>query len=564
MPRIKRTLIILLCAYVMTASASAPPDEADIYLQIKQNIGTFGAVYREINHRYVDNIDPEEFIKAGIEGMLGTLDPYTVFLDDEQADDLHIMTAGKYGGVGIEIGIRGKDKVLTVISPIEDTPAQRLGIRPGDKIIEIDGLSTAGFTTSDAANHLRGEAGTTVEIKIDRIGVDEPITFTLERAVIKVKDVTFTGIIEEGVGYIKLARFSRNAGSEVQKAILELKSEGMTGLILDLRHNPGGLLPAAVEVAQNFIEKGEEIVSTQGRDAKDTRHYNSLRDPICADIPIIVLVDEGSASASEIVSGALQDLDRAVVVGKTTFGKGLVQTLVDFRDGRSLKITTARYYTPSGRLIQKLDYFDDEDEIILKPQENQENPNLEERYLTKSGRLVYGGGGIMPDIEVSMPELDNYETEIIRGGFLYDFAVGYLEKHPDVHSVDESPEIITDFNEYLQEKDFRFQTDIEDAVEELKAIANEDTSVSEDIQACLDQLETALETERPNYINLHQDFISDGLNREIAGLQEGRAGRILASLDNDTQLQAALKLLKDMETYGHILANSEQTLGNAE
>ena len=564
MSRFTRYLIILLCAYSLSAFAAPVRNNDDLYRQIKENIGLFGAVYRELNARYVDVIDPEEFMKAGIEGMLTTLDPYTVFLDNEAADDLHIMTAGKYGGVGIEIGIRGKDKVLTVISPIEDTPAMRLGIRPGDKIIEIDGQPTFGFSTSDAARLLRGEPGTTVNIKIERIGQSQPISFTLERAIIKIRDITYAGLLDNGVGYIKLARFSRNAGSETRKALLSLKEQNMTGLILDLRHNPGGLLPAAVEVAQNFVPKGEEIVSTQGRDESTHRIYRSQLEPVCPDIPMVVLVDEGSASASEIVAGSLQDLDRAVIVGKTTFGKGLVQTLVDFQDGRSLKITTARYYTPSGRLIQKLDYFNDDNEVILESKKEQEGPKLEERYSTRAGRTVYGGGGITPDLEVSLPELDRYEMEIIRGGYLYDFSSVYLDHHPEKMDAEITPEIIEEFRAYLQEKNFSFTTEIEEEIEKLVTSAEQDSSVGENIRDCLQSLETEIKAARPDYIEQHLDFIINGLAREVAGLQEGHRGRILAGLPSDTQMQAALNLLTDPETYGQILAGPEHAMSESE
>lgn len=564
MTRLTRILILLLCAYTLSTAAASSSNNEDIYLQIKENIGLFGAVYRELNTRYVDCINPEEFMRAGIEGMLSTLDPYTVFLDSEAADDLHIMTAGQYGGVGIEIGVRGKDKALTVISPIEDTPAMRLGIRPGDKIIEINGQSTVGFSTSDAAELLRGEPGTTAEIKIERIGVAQPISFTLERAIITIKDITYAGILDGGIGYIKLARFSRNAGSEVRKAAIDLKKEGMRGLVLDLRHNPGGLLPAAVEVTQNFVPKDEEIVRTQGREPSSQRIYRSQLAPVCPDVPMVVLVDEGSASASEIVAGALQDLDRAVIVGKTTFGKGLVQTLVDFQDGRSLKITTARYYTPSGRLIQKMDYFDEADSVLLQDRTHQEAPKVEERYATKSGRAVYGGGGISPDVDVALPEVDRYETDIIRGGYLYDFSADYLASHPEKQDAVITPEIIEEFRSFLTTKNFRFRTDIDEEIEKLRDLAETDTSVGGTITQCLQNLELKIDAARPDYIQTHGDFITAGLGREMAGLIEGNRGRVLAGLPADTQMQAALNLLNESKAYRQILAGPQHALSESE
>lgn len=561
MNQLTRIIVLFLFPVIFSAGAfsSPPTNGVDLYLQIKENIGLFGTIYREVNSKYVDQIDPEEFMRAGIEGMLGTLDPYTVFLDENAADDLHIMTAGQYGGVGIEIGVRGKDKALTVIAPIEGTPAQRMGIHPGDRIIEIEGRDAIGFTTDQAAALLRGEPGTRVTIKVERIGVAEPITFTLERAVITVRDVTYAGFLDDGVGYVKLARFSRNAGEEVRKAVEDLKAQGMTGLILDLRRNPGGLLPSAVEVAQNFVPRGAVIVSTQGRDAESKKSYSSQLDPVLADALMVVLVDDGSASASEIVAGALQDLDRAVIVGKTTFGKGLVQTLIDFKEGKSLKITTARYYTPSGRLIQKLDYFDQDNEVIIHDaQQNAGQPA--QQYLTRAGRIVYGGGGITPDLEVSLPEIDRYETELIREGFFYEFAADYLAAHPEKKDYTVTPEIIAEFRRFLQSKNYEYKSELEQKLDEMKLAAEGDSLLTEELRYCVDDISEKLRAAKPDYLLQHLDFISRSLAVEFAGLQEGTEGRILAGIQGDLQMQAALKLLNRPDNYHALLAGPNQAL----
>jgi carboxyl-terminal processing protease len=562
MNRLTQTIALFLLTAVFSvgAIASPPANDVDLYLQIKENIGLFGTIYREVNSKYVDQIDPEEFMRAGIEGMLGTLDPYTVFLDDNAADDLHIMTAGQYGGVGIEIGVRGKDKALTVIAPIEGTPAQRMGIHPGDRIIEIEGQDAVGFTTDQAAALLRGEPGTRVTIKVERIGVAEPITFTLERAIITVRDVTYAGLLERGVGYVKLARFSRNAGEEVRKAVEDLKAQGLTALILDLRRNPGGLLPSAVEVAQNFVPRGAVIVSTQGRDAESKKSYSSQLDPVLPDAPMVVLVDEGSASASEIVAGALQDLDRAVIVGKTTFGKGLVQTLIDFKEGKSLKITTARYYTPSGRLIQKLDYFDKDNEVIIHDDAQKDAAQPAQQYFTRAGRIVYGGGGITPDLEVSLPDIDRYETELIREGFLYEFAANYLAEHPEKKDYTVTPEIVAEFRRFLQTKNYEYKGELEQKLDELKLAVGEDSLLTDDLRHCLDDVGAKLRAARPDYLQQHLDFVSRNLAVEFAGLQEGTEGRTLAGLQGDTQMQAALALLNQPENYHALLAGPNQAL----
>ncbi len=560
MSRFAKYLIITLVALSIAVNAAVPQEKADLYLRIKKNIGLFGAVYREVNDRYVDRIDPDAFIQAGIEGMLSTLDPYTVFLDNEATEDLNIMTAGQYGGVGIEIGVRGKDKALTVIAPIEGGPAQRLGIRPGDKIVEIEGESTRGFSTSDAATRLRGEPGTEVTITIERIGVEEPITYTLKRETITVRDITFADLLQDSIAYVKLVRFSRNAGSELRRTLVDLKKKGMRALVLDLRHNPGGLLPAAVEVTQNFIPKGEVIVSTKGRDPASQRLYRSLVDPVCRDIPMVVLVDEGSASASEITCGALQDLDRAVIVGKPTFGKGLVQTLVNFQNGRALKITTARYYTPSGRLIQKLDYFSENDEVVQPPDSLEDSLTVRKPYTTRSGRLVYGEGGITPDIEVDLPEMDPYETELVRGGYFYDFSAAYLADHPNAEAAGISAEMLADFRKYLEERGFSYQPEIVKELDDLRSIVETDSALNPAAREDLDRLTETVESSLPDYFQEHESFIRSALRKEIAGLSEGRRGSILAGLQDDTQLQKALDLLHDPVTYHRILAGPQQAL----
>jgi carboxyl-terminal processing protease len=564
--RRSRTLVafgVILCLQLHAARAATPANNLDQYLQIKENIGLFGTIYREINSKYVDQIDPEKFMRAGIEGMLGTLDPYTTFMDNQAANDLHIMTAGQYGGVGIEIGVRGKDKVLTVIAPMEDTPAQRMGIHPGDRIVEIEDQSAIGFTTDQAADLLRGEPGTKVTITVERIGVSEPLKFTLERAIITVKDVTFAGMIDNSVGYVKLARFSRNAGEEIRKSIADLQSKGMTSLVLDLRRNPGGLLPAAVEVTQNFVPKGVEIVSTQGRELESKRTYPSAIDPTLPDLPMIVLVDEGSASASEIVAGALQDLDRAVVVGRTTFGKGLVQTLVDFKEGKALKITTARYYTPSGRLIQKLDYFSDEEESVIDVAAH-DSTARKTQYFTRGGRVVYGGGGITPDMEVFLPVMDRYETELIREGLPYEFAVHYLAQHVDKKEASVTSEMLAEFEQFLIQKSFVFKSELEQKIQEVITQTEADASLGLEVRAALQGLQTRLEESRPDYFQRHDHFISDALERELAGLQDGNRGRIMAGMGDDSQMQAALSLLREPERYQQLLSGPDHALKKAE
>ena len=343
----------------MSALIFIGADKKDIYKKVRKNQALINDVYRNLILNYVDDIDLDAFTKMIINNMLYDLDPYTVYLEKEERSGIEMLTKGKYGGVGIQIGKR--EKVLTVISPMENSPAKRAGIISGDKIIKIDDKETEGLSMDDAAKLIRGEKGSNVVLSIQRVGESDLVEYNLTRENIKVKDISFSGMLDDQTGYIRLTRFSRNSDKEMKKALQKLLEQNMTGLVLDLRDNPGGLLNAAVNILDLFIDKGEMLVWTEGKTQKSKRKYQSKTDPIVPkDVNITVLVNQGSASASEIVAGTLQDLDRGVVIGRSTFGKGLVQTVFNIDKDRSLKITTAKYYIPSGRLIQKPGYLPDE------------------------------------------------------------------------------------------------------------------------------------------------------------------------------------------------------------
>ncbi|RPH92278.1 MAG: S41 family peptidase, partial [Calditrichaeota bacterium] len=422
------TLLVISLTIVWSTGLFSK-SQRDFYDAVSRNLKIFGRVYKETANNYVQDIDPQKFMRAGINGMLDELDPYSVYLEQEAQDDIEIMTRGKYYGVGMRISKR--DGWPTVAEqPFPNSPSEKVGIREGDVIIEIDGNSTKSMSLSKTAAALRGkEKGSTVVIKIRRIGVDESMTFSLIRDEIIVSDIQFSGFVEPGIGLIKLNVFNRGAEKQLMNAIENLMDRGMDALILDLRSNPGGLLDVAVSVAGNFLPKGELVVYTQGRTPSNSKEYRTTENPLFSSLPLVVLVDEYSASASEIVAGALQDLDRGVIIGESTFGKGLVQTVLPIDRSSAgevtLKLTTAKYYLPSGRLIQKPDVFktgrnsvfwsddtkdvedEDDEEFELEKEDgddgHSQNPNKteeqEKKYVTKNGRQVNGGGGIKPDIE---------------------------------------------------------------------------------------------------------------------------------------------------------------------
>lgn len=553
-----RRILILLVSLVMPLSvfAEAQPMSADeLYAKIHHNMGLFGDIYREISLRYVDQIDPDEFVQAGIEGMLETLDPYTVYIPEEDTEDLDVITYGKYGGVGIEIGVRGEEKILTVISAMDDSPAQRVGIRSGDRVIEVEGQPAKGMTTRDASRLLRGDPDTHVTIKVERAGAPEPIEFVLTRQIINIKDVPYAGFVEPGVGYIKLAHFSTRAQSELDEALLDLQSKGMESLILDLRGNPGGLMSAAVGVLQKFLDKGEVVVSTKGRTMDANRTFKLASDPVAKDIPLAVLIDGGSASASEIVAGAVQDLDRGVLIGEPTFGKGLVQSVISFETGEALKLTTAKYFTPSGRLIQKVDYFGEDDTNYVVKQMDE---SLDSAFTTRNGRKVEGGGGIVPDITVETPQPGQLGVELWRKGAFFDFVTEYIANNPSLADASVSEEMIAQFRDWLVEKDFSYAVDGEKELSSLREILSA-FELEQSAEADFAHLEHYLEQVRDRDFEKERAFIRSSLETELGNSLYGATGRIEASFDHDPQILRAVEVLHDYNEYGKLLAVTDST-----
>lgn len=531
------------------------------YRKYSSQINLFGEVFTKVNKKYVEEIDAAEFIEAGIRGMLETLDPYTVYYEPDKVKDLEDITKGQYSGVGIEIGLTGKDKRLTIISPIEDTPAAHVGLRAGDFIIAVDGRSAKGFTTIDAAKYIRGEEGTEVTLTIERKGFDQPLEYTLTRAIIPLHDVAFSGIIDDGIGYIKMVRFSSHASSELREALKDVLVHEPQGLILDLRSNPGGLLPSAIQVSEEFLPAGYDIVSTRGRDQRSTRNFKSGGKPLATDLPLVVLVNRGSASASEIVSGAIQDHDRGVIIGEQTFGKGLVQSVLSLSGGAALKITTARYYTPSGRLIQRKDYFDDAGSEIVEGFEIDTTTGKTDtsvvdssvtKYFTDSGREVFGGGGITPDIIVEPTLPDPVGVEMIRQQLFFLFVDEWIARLGQPDTVEVSDEMLADFDSFIDSLGFIPSYRGEDQLKALQKIGEADSLGSEYL-SLLKELETTLKRGSDRYDSEIEDFIRLNIDRELASAIGGREWRIRASFNGDVQLTEAISILKDREHYSALL-----------
>jgi len=536
--RIKRffslTSLLVACTIIYGAG------QKDIYKQVRKNQALMNDVYRHLVTNYVDDIDLDAFTKMSINNMLYDLDPYTIYMENEERSGIEMLTKGKYGGVGIQIGKR--EKVLTVISPMEESPAKRAGILSGDKIIKIDGKETESMSMDDAAKNIRGKKGSTVLLSIQRYGEADLIDFELIREDIKVNDISFAGMLDDQTGYIRLTRFSRNSDKEMKKSIQKLLDEKMTGLILDLRDNPGGLLNAAVNILDYFIDEGETLVWTEGKTKKSNRKYISKSEPLVPkDVNITVLVNQGSASASEIVAGTLQDLDRGVVVGRSTFGKGLVQTVYNIDRDKSLKITTAKYYIPSGRLIQKPGYLPEE--LLAdttKPDSN---------YQTKGGRVVSGQGGITPDYSVELDRVSPILSASWRQGLFFNF----VQKHKmDYESYDEvvtDTSIINQFEDYIYSSDLDILMEGESNYYDMKEKLFKLDSNSVQIQGAIDILDDYFESIAINQFDIEKEKLHHWLLVEFADYFHNTEGRIKVSATKDKDIQKALTILHDPVIY---------------
>lgn len=564
--------IIFAILLALSAVALAQSSEGNLLKDLK----LIQRIISEVYEKYVDPIDTHKLVMEGIKGLLNGLDHHTVFMTAKETEDLKTSTRGEFGGLGIIIGIR--DNILTVISPMEGTPAYRLGLKAGDKIVGIDGKPTRGMTTEDAVEILRGEPGTDVTITIVRLGEPEAIDYTITRAIIHIDAVPFAGMTEDSVGYIRLARFSDDAGPEVRQAIDSLKAIGMKGLIFDLRSNPGGLLSQAVEVASVFLSPGDTVVYTKGRDNSQRRDYIVRWGANYTDGPLVVLVNGGSASASEIVSGAIQDHDRGIVMGTRTFGKGLVQSVIPLLDGESLKITTAHYYISSGRNIQKEEYLDRPESVVLRPEgekkaeskkteseagsrwweyeedlgedEGTEIPEDAPIFYTKNRRVVYGGGGVMPDLIEESEKLSRLAIELERKSMFFDFAVIYTADNPDIKpdfEVDE--ELFNEFMGYLNEKEFTYKSlpEIELARVESTIV---DLEYGSEVGTQIRELKAAFELEKERDFDRNREYIERSLRREIIlSLWGENANYQYVILKTDPLIRKATGLILNSKEY---------------
>lgn len=548
MNNLKRKLFIVFVVLSGFALTGFFASKNDIYFEIAKNLELLGKVYKEISYNYVDDINPQEFMRAGIKGMLSTLDPYTVFVDESRQQDIDLMTNGKYGGIGVSIGVRGDNVTITEI--IDGYSAQKQGLRVGDIIIEASGVVINAKNIDKVSNLVKGEPGTTVDLKILRYESLDTLNFSLIREEIILKNITYAKFFPENSNnvYIKLSNFSRTAGDELRNSLKTLSQQkSINSIILDLRGNPGGLLDVAVDVCEKFLEREQLIVSTKGKDQASLKKYFSQEHPVAGNEKLVVLINESSASASEIVAGAIQDHDRGVILGTQSFGKGLVQTIIPLTGNTSLKITTAKYYTPSGRSIQKIDYSKDNpiienaDSLLIDP------------YQTDNKRLVYSAGGIMPDTTIEAAKSSELLKQLLAAGVIFSFADKfYFENSERDFSILKNEEVITSFRQFIDEKKFRYNSSIKRRLNEIITELNS-SSGSKDLAESLSLISGQLEGELNQELTNSENEIMLEIMAELAARFIGAEHSFEVRLKKDQQVAVAINLLESPEVYHRLL-----------
>lgn len=519
------------------------------YFELSKHMEIFSNVYREINTYYVDEVDPAKLMKTGIDAMLKSLDPYTDYIPESEIENFKFMTTGQYGGIGALIAQVGETVIIA--DPYEGFPAQKADLRAGDRLLKINGEEVKGRNTEEVSKLLKGQPKTEVRILVERPGGAAPFEKVVLREEIKVNSVTYSGMLNATVGYINLSAFRVDAGGEIQKALYELKSKGMKSLVLDLRGNPGGSLDEAVRISGFFIPRGSKVVDTKGKVKEWDKSYQTTSDPIDAEMPLAVLVDGASASASEIVSGVLQDYDRALVIGQKTFGKGLVQTVRPLTYNTQLKVTTAKYYIPSGRCIQAIEYSDKEPGT-----KNQKvADSLRRAFKTAGGRVVYDAGGVMPDVVVVPDTPSNILISLVNKRHIFDFAT-YLRgqwntlPEPEVWKVDDS--LYQAFERFLQGKDYDYTTESDRLLTEFKEKAIKEKyfeAVSKEYEA----LVSGKRHDKERDMVKHRKEIGDFLKQEIVARYYFQKGRLRATFGEDSEVQRALALLQNPTEYQRLL-----------
>lgn len=525
----------------LTFSIIAAAGYKEDFFEVSKNLEIYSDIYKTLNVYYVDDTQPGKLMKTGIDAMLKSLDPYTTYYPESRIEDYRFTTTGQYGGIGSLI--REIDGGVYISEPYEESPAMKAGLKAGDRILEIDGVSIENKSHDEVSKFLKGQAGTELSVKVERNG-SEVLELPIEREEIKIPDVPYSGMLDDKTGYIKLNSFTQTASSEVKKAYHLLEKEGMNQLVFDLRGNGGGLLREAVNIVNFFVPKGTEIVSTKGKLDEWDRTHKGLNEPLSKDIPLVVLIDRGSASASEIVSGTLQDLDRGVVLGTNSFGKGLVQQTKDIPYGTKLKLTVAKYYTPSGRCIQKLDHFNKEGESVSEVPDS-----LVAVFRTKNGREVFDGRGIYPDVKIEKEDYGKVLDALFSHHVIFKWVNDFQVKNESIVPASEfilSDQEYDEFVKFARLFDLNYTSASELYLNDLIEVAKKEKYYS-DVEIELTNLKTKLNMNQKEDIYIFKDQIKTILENEIVSRYYFQKGRAEHALDGDPYIEKALSTLNNGE-----------------
>lgn len=545
--------LILGTSALLVAGGLTAFNRDDRFFEIARNLDIYATMFKELNMYYVDEVNPNRMVKTSIDAMLKSLDPYTNFYAEDDIEDFMTMTTGRYNGIGATVGTRQNRSIVMML--FEGTPAEKSGLQIGDEILKVDGVDIKSRRDVDAGKLLRGQTGSAVKLTVKRFGQKEPIELSVMRDVVKMTNVPYYGMLNEDVGYIDLKDFMAAAGREVRAAYQELKGKGMKKLVLDLRENPGGLLDQSIDISNIFIPRGSEVVTTKGKVTEWNKSYSALSPALDTDMPVVVLTNNHSASAAEIVSGVIQDYDRGVLIGQRSFGKGLVQTTRPLSFGTRMKITTAKYYIPSGRCIQAIDYSHrNTDGSAGKIADS-----LRTAFKTRAGRTVYDGGGVTPDIQIEAQTPAPIAMSLTNKGLIFDYAVKYKHDHPTIKPAREFKLTDAEYQEFVKwsnDKEYDYTTQVEKDLGVLEASAKKEKYFDQ-IQNQLQALKSKMSHSKDADMKTFQVEIRSLLEQEIAGHYYLQKGIKEASFSTDPEIKTALDLFKDMSRYERILKGSK-------
>jgi len=542
-----RIITLIFCVFFSLAGYTQTKDQG---FEILKNLDIYSTLIKELNTNYVDDINPGELTKTGIDAMLESLDPYTNYIPESEIEDYKFITTGEYGGIGSLIHQQGDYVVIS--EPYEGSPAQKADLRAGDKILEINGQNAKGKSYSDVSSILKGQAGTTINMKILREGEPNPIEKTINREIIKIDNIPYSGIVGDDIGYIKLTSFTQNAATEVKQAFVKLRDNNtLKGLIIDIRGNGGGLLNEAVDIVNIFVDKGQLVVTTKGKLPDKNHEYKTMNSAVDMAIPLVILVDGQSASASEILSGSIQDLDRGVIIGQRTFGKGLVQNVIPLSFNAQMKVTVAKYYIPSGRCIQKIDYSHKNKEGSFSNIPD----SLISAFKTKNGRTVYEGRGIKPDIHTEKPVYSNIALALYGKYLIFDYATKFRREHgsiPPPDKFDISDSTFSDFENYISGKNYDYKTKSEEALEMLRKNAEKEKYFNA-IKSEYDALNVQMTNDKKGDLLKFRDQVKELVKVEIATRYYFQKGKVISTLKNDIDLAEAIRTIHNPSLYQSVL-----------